>query len=191
MSSSYVPPLLRLIRFSFSWSAANVCLWDGADQWRTISLFQVWSKLLSRICAALGKNFSHTCVTGSVTDHQEEFAGFSSLLNDTSEGPGIRDSRTFLPKPATWAICSEAGLPDWYCSSHVSSAQTCAGTADPRESTVCPHFAVICRDAALLWDVTFTYGDSKTGRRKPTLSNVSKHTTQPRGQRIQFNTANM
>lgn len=44
---------------------------------------------------------------------------------------------------------------------------------------------------ALLWGVTFTYRDNKTGGRKPARSNVSKHTVQIRRCRIQFNTVNM
>lgn len=137
----FFPPLIRLIHSSFGWSSTNISSWDGADQWRAISPFQIWSKLPSCICAALGKYFSHTCITGSVTDHQEELAGFSSLLKDTSEGSGMRDSRTLQPKPTTWAtsggeegarlidsytqrLC--ASLWGWYCSSHVSSARTSA-----------------------------------------------------------------
>lgn len=106
------PPLIRLIHSIFGWSETNINSWDGADRWRTISPFQVWSKAPSCIYVALGKYISHTCITGSETNHQEGFAGFSCLLKDTSDGPGVGDSRILQPKTTNWATSSEGGLPD-------------------------------------------------------------------------------
>lgn len=184
----FLPPLIRLIRSSFGWSATNISSRDGADQWRIISLFQIRPKPPSCISAALRKYFSHTCISGSATDHQEEFAEFSSLLKDTSEGSGMRDSRTLQPKSTTWATSGGGAdwqlhrvglcvsLWGWYCSSHVSSAQM-RDSWPPRVKHLSPASPSStgtppCCEVWHLLTVTV-----KTGRRKPTRSNVSKHTT--------------
>lgn len=143
----FFPPLIWLIHSSFGWSATNISSWDGADQWRTTSPFQVWSKLPSCICAALGKYFSHTCMTGSVTDHQslQGSVACSRTLQRVLEweipGPS-NPNRPPEPPPA------ERRVPDWLTAALSACVPLCE--ADIAHLMSVQHGHVLC-DIYLQW----------------------------------------